>query len=323
MDKTLYLLHEAVQKLPASIPLAMRVDMVMTLFLWMILSERTHGSVQIPVNSQFDACQWAGDRHAGVVIREALRGIAGAQPELALNEVFRPERFGDLSVFASVFNSTGVLGQVMRLIGGIPPEVPPGAGAGMRMGKGDIYIRTCAMLGGTPHPLPPSMLRLAVELLQPPKGAVIYDPACGCGNFLLTALADAENRHPGSQPMLLGQDTRINELGMARMQLLAKDTPHHLLLADPLALPLTFPPASPQAPRRAATLAKADIVLAVVPEKGHEWDCVSGGMEKLGGFPVGAPRNSRLAFFWQALACATPGSGKMATYRLPRNLMEK
>jgi type I restriction-modification system DNA methylase subunit len=161
------------------------------------------------------------------------------------------------------------------------------------------------------------MLRLAVELLQPPQGAVIYDPACGCGNFLLTALADAENRHPGSQPMLLGQDTRINELGMARMQLLAKDTPHHLLLADPLALPLTFPPASPQAPGRATTLAKADIVLAVVPERVHAWDNVSGGMEKLGRFPAGAPRNSRLAFFWQALACATPGSGKMAVFVPP------
>ena len=67
---------------------------------------------------------------------------------------------------------------------------------------------------------PRSVVRLMIEMLDPKEAETIYDPACGTGGMLISALAEVKRSGGEYRALkLYGQERNLITSGIARMNL--------------------------------------------------------------------------------------------------------
>lgn len=312
MNKILPILFEAKKRMPVAIGQAISGDMLLTLLFWKLLSDwwRVGGLrywspygghdptvAAMEKNNQpmfteagiYEACQWSHTSEAGQAVRAALYAFANAQSSRTFRAVLRPERFGPLSEHGVTLSESPTLAQVVNLIGGISAyaTVP-------QVSMGHVFTRAVDILQLYPDSPSPYVAKLMAQLLHLQPGESVYDPQCACGQLLLACVAAITKHRPDHQLVLYGQDSRVNQWAIARMQLLMKGLLcHHLETTDALDAPLGAP--------ETGTWQQFDGVLLVVPEHAMEWDASTIPPESLGRFPLGVPQDSRLALVWHAL----------------------
>ena len=156
---------------------------------------------------------------------------------------------------------------------------------------------------------PRSVIELMVKILDPKAGETIYDPACGTGGMLLTALehVKAAGGDPRlSRGRLFGQEKNVNTSAIARINLIlhgAED--FSIAQGDTLRDPRFF---------RGDLLADFDCVLANPPfslkQWGHdEWANDRWGRNQLGTPPQG---NGDLAWVQHMIKSMKPKTGRLA-----------
>ena len=156
---------------------------------------------------------------------------------------------------------------------------------------------------------PRSVIELMVKMIDPQAGETIYDPACGTGGMLLTALEHVKGS--GGDPRLsrgrlFGQEKNVNTSAIARINLIlhgAED--FNIAQGDTLRDPRFF---------RGDQLADFDCVLANPPfslkQWGHEeWESDRWGRNQYGTPPKG---NGDLAWVQHMIKSMKQKNGRLA-----------
>ncbi len=115
---------------------------------------------------------------------------------------------------------------------------------------------------------PRSVVRLMVDLLDPSEGESVYDPACGTGGMLLTAVSHVRER--GGDPRtffgrLYGQEKNLTTAAVARMNLFLHGIEDFAVeRGDTLRNPVFLDPST-------GSLATFDVVIANPPFSLEQW----------------------------------------------------
>jgi len=152
-----------------------------------------------------------------------------------------------------------------------------------------------------------TVVHLMTEMLQPEPGESIYDPTCGSGGMLLSAIAHL--RRQGKEwrnVQLFGQERNLMTSSIARMNcFLHGIEDFRIERGDTLAEPKLV---------QGDKLMQFDMVLANPPYSIKQWDRTAFASDPWGRNIFGTPPQGRADYaFWQHILCSlAPKSGRCA-----------
>jgi type I restriction enzyme M protein len=152
-----------------------------------------------------------------------------------------------------------------------------------------------------------TVVHLMTLMLEPQPGESIYDPTCGSGGMLLSAVAELRRQGKEYRTLrLYGQERNLMTSAIARMNLFLHgiedfDVRRGDTLADPRFIAQD-------------RLQQFDVVLANPPYSIKQWDRKAWESDPYGRNIYGVPPQGRAdyAFFQHIIASLTPGSGRCA-----------
>jgi type I restriction enzyme M protein len=152
-----------------------------------------------------------------------------------------------------------------------------------------------------------TLVHLMVQMLAPKVGETIYDPTCGTGGMLISALAEVKRQKGEWRTLgLYGQEINLTTSAIARMNLLLHGVEDfEVLRGDTLAEPKFL---------RGDRLRMFDVVLANPPYSIKQWNRDLWASDPFGRNTLGTPPQGRAdyAFFQHILASLNPKSGRCA-----------
>ena len=152
-----------------------------------------------------------------------------------------------------------------------------------------------------------TVVHLMTLLLEPRPGESIYDPTCGSGGMLLSAVAELRRRGQEYRTLqLYGQERNLMTSSIARMNLLLHGVIDFAVVrGDTLADPKFT---------AGDRLRQFDVVLANPPYSIKQWNRTAWTTDRYGRNTLGVPPQGRAdyAFFQHILASLKPGSGRCA-----------
>jgi len=152
-----------------------------------------------------------------------------------------------------------------------------------------------------------TVVHLMTEMLQPQPGESIYDPTCGSGGMLLSAVAHLKNQGKEWRNVkLYGQERNLMTSSIARMNCFLHgieefDIQRGDTLSDPKFV-------------KGDKLQKFDVVFANPPYSIKQWDREAFASDKWGRNKFGTPPQGRADYaFWQhIIASMNPKTGRCA-----------
>lgn len=152
-----------------------------------------------------------------------------------------------------------------------------------------------------------TVVHLMVRMLEPKAGESIYDPTCGTGGMLISALAEVKRRRGEHRTVkLYGQERNHMTASIARMNLVLHGVEDsHIARGDTLAAP---------AFHEGDRLKTFDVVLANPPYSIKQWNREAWMTDAWGRNVLGTPPQGRAdyAFFQHILASMDPKTGRCA-----------
>ena len=152
-----------------------------------------------------------------------------------------------------------------------------------------------------------TVVHLMTELLQPQPGESIYDPTCGSGGMLLSAVAHLRRQQKEWRNLrLFGQERNLMTSAIARMNLFLHGIEDFSVIrGDTLSAPKFV---------EGDRLMQFDVVLANPPYSIKQWDRDAFGSDPWGRNIYGTPPQGRADYaFWQhIIASLRPGTGRCA-----------
>ena len=152
-----------------------------------------------------------------------------------------------------------------------------------------------------------TVVHLMTEMLQPQPGESIYDPTCGSGGMLVSAIQHVKSQGKEHRTLrLYGQELNLMTSAIARMNLFLHGVEDFQIergntLSNPKFL-------------KGDRLRKFDLVLANPPYSIKQWDRDAWASDAYGRNLYGVPPQGRAdyAFFQHIIASMKPGSGRCA-----------
>jgi len=152
-----------------------------------------------------------------------------------------------------------------------------------------------------------TVVHLMVQLLRPQPGESIYDPTCGTGGMLISALAEVKRSGGEHRTLrLFGQERNHMTASIARMNLALHGVEdHQIARGDTLAAP---------AFTKGDRLRTFDVVLANPPYSIKQWNREAWSSDPWGRNFLGTPPQGRAdyAFFQHILKSLDPKTGRSA-----------
>jgi type I restriction enzyme M protein len=152
-----------------------------------------------------------------------------------------------------------------------------------------------------------TLVHLMVQMLAPKTGETIYDPTCGTGGMLISALAEVKRQMGEWRTLgLYGQEINLTTSAIARMNLLLHGVEDfEVQRGDTLAEPKFL---------KGDRLRTFDVVLANPPYSIKQWNRDLWASDPFGRNTLGTPPQGRAdyAFFQHILASLDPKSGRCA-----------
>jgi type I restriction enzyme M protein len=152
-----------------------------------------------------------------------------------------------------------------------------------------------------------TVVHLMTLMLEPQPGEAIYDPTCGSGGMLLSAVAELQRRGQDPRTLrLFGQERNLMTSAIARMNLFLHGIEDfQIVRGDTLAHPGFV---------EGDRLRQFDVVLANPPYSIKQWDRTAWAADPYGRHSLGVPPQGRAdyAFFGHILASLRPESGRCA-----------
>jgi type I restriction enzyme M protein len=151
-----------------------------------------------------------------------------------------------------------------------------------------------------------TVVHLMTQLLDPQPGESIYDPTCGTGGMLLSALAEVKRTGGEYRTLkLYGQERNLITSGIARMNLFLHGVEDfQIIRGDTLADPKFI---------EGDRLKKFDVVLANPPYSIKQWDRTAFEKDKWGRNFLGTPSQGRADYaFWQHILASLSNKGRCA-----------
>lgn len=146
-----------------------------------------------------------------------------------------------------------------------------------------------------------TVVHLMTQLLAPKAGESIYDPTCGTGGMLISALAEVKRSGGEYRTLkLFGQERNLITSGIARMNLFLHGVEDfQIIRGDTLADPKHI---------EGDRLRKFDVILANPPYSIKQWDREAWSQDKWGRNFLGTPPQGRADYAFQQhiLASLTP-----------------
>ncbi len=153
-----------------------------------------------------------------------------------------------------------------------------------------------------------TLVHLMVKMLEPQPGESIYDPTCGTGGMLISALTEVKRSGQEYRTLrLYGQERNHMTAAIARMNLVLHGVEDfHIARGDTLKQP---------AFTDLDSLAKFNVVLANPPYSIKQWNREAWGNDPWGRNFLGTPPQGRAdyAFFQHILRSMDPVTGRSAT----------
>jgi N-6 DNA Methylase len=328
MEKILGTLLKAQSLMPCSITHAANADILLTLLFWKLMSAWHQGKanrfqqdyhqpdvrikaimaencLRMNESARYDSCHWERPEQACAALRDGLYRWHSLQSHTSLYGILRPERFGTMSRHYPLLSNSGVLADVITLIGGLSfHDVKPA------LTIGEIFSRAVDILQADEHALRPVLVQFMLDVLQPLPLDRIYDPACGNGQLLLACARDMAQRVPRHQMHLAGHEARLNQWALSKMQLLCHGlTLHQLTNGDALDQPVAGMMGLPV----------IDVVLTYLPGEQQDWKHAAAKDDRR--FPADPPKHASLALIWHGLAQLQHESARMGVI-LPLHLLD-
>ncbi|MEH6539944.1 type I restriction-modification system subunit M [Halopseudomonas sp.] len=137
-----------------------------------------------------------------------------------------------------------------------------------------------------------TVVHLMTQLLAPQAGESIYDPTCGTGGMLISALAEVKRSGGEYRTLkLYGQERNLITSGIARMNLFLHGVEDfQIIRGDTLADPKHT---------EGDRLRKFDVILANPPYSIKQWDREAWGQDKWGRNFLGTPPQGRADYAFQ------------------------
>ncbi|WP_437331088.1 type I restriction-modification system subunit M [Sorangium sp. So ce381] len=152
-----------------------------------------------------------------------------------------------------------------------------------------------------------TVVHLMVQMLQPKSGETIYDPTCGTGGMLISALAEVKRKRGEHRTLkLFGQERNHMTASIARMNIVLHGVEDcEIARGDTLAAP---------AFHEADQLKTFDVVLANPPYSIKQWNREAWNTDRWGRNFLGTPPQGRAdyAFFQHILKSMAPKTGRCA-----------
>ncbi|WP_437280192.1 class I SAM-dependent DNA methyltransferase [Sorangium sp. So ce375] len=152
-----------------------------------------------------------------------------------------------------------------------------------------------------------TVVHLMVQMLEPKSGDSIYDPTCGTGGMLISALAEVKRKRGEHRTLkLFGQERNHMTASIARMNLVLHGVADcEIARGDTLAAP---------AFHEADRLKTFDVVLANPPYSIKQWNREAWTTDPWGRNFLGTPPQGRAdyAFFQHILKSMDPKTGRCA-----------
>lgn len=151
-----------------------------------------------------------------------------------------------------------------------------------------------------------TVVHLMTQLVQPQSGESIYDPTCGTGGMLLSALTEVKRSGGEYRTLkLYGQERNLITSGIARMNLFLHGVvDFEIVRGDTLADPKLV---------ENDRLKQFDVVLANPPYSIKQWDREAFSTDKWGRNILGTPPQGRADYaFWQHILASLTSKGRCA-----------
>ena len=151
-----------------------------------------------------------------------------------------------------------------------------------------------------------TVVHLMTQLLAPQAGESIYDPTCGTGGMLISALAEVKRSGGEYRTLkLFGQERNLITSGIARMNLFLHGVEDfQIIRGDTLADPKHV---------EGDRLRKFDVILANPPYSIKQWDREAWGQDKWGRNFLGTPPQGRADYaFQQHILASLSDKGRCA-----------
>ena len=160
-----------------------------------------------------------------------------------------------------------------------------------------------------------TVVHLMTEMLQPEPGESIYDPTCGSGGMLLSAIAHL--RRHGKEwrnVRLFGQERNLMTSSIARMNcFLHGIEDFHIERGDTLAEPKLV---------QGDRLMQFDLVLANPPYSIKQWDRTAFASDPWGRNIFGTPPQGRADYaFWQHILCSLASESGRCAILFPHGVL--
>ncbi len=146
------------------------------------------------------------------------------------------------------------------------------------------------------------------QLLAPQAGESIYDPTCGTGGMLISALAEVKRSGGEYRSLkLYGQERNLITSGIARMNLFLHGVEDfQIIRGDSLADPKHI---------EGDRLRQFDVILANPPYSIKQWDRTAFEQDKWGRNFLGTPPQGRADYaFQQHILASLSNKGRHAPY---------
>jgi type I restriction enzyme M protein len=152
-----------------------------------------------------------------------------------------------------------------------------------------------------------TLVRLMTRMLEPQPGELIYDPTCGSGGMLLSALVQLKNEGKEHRALkLFGQERNLMTSSIARMNLFLHGVQDfEIVRGDTLAEPKFL---------EGDRLRQFDLVLANPPYSIKQWNRAAWESDSYGRNLYGVPPQGRAdyAFFQHIIKSLKPRTGRCA-----------
>ena len=149
-----------------------------------------------------------------------------------------------------------------------------------------------------------TVVHLMTQLVQPQAGESIYDPTCGTGGMLLSALAEVKRSGGEYRTLkLYGQERNLITSGIARMNLFLHGVEDfQIVRGDTLSDPKFV---------ERDRLKQFDVILANPPYSIKQWDRDAFSGDKWGRNFLGTPPQGRADYaFWQHILASLSSKGR-------------
>lgn len=151
-----------------------------------------------------------------------------------------------------------------------------------------------------------TVVHLMTQLVQPQTGESVYDPTCGTGGMLLSALTEVKRSGGEYRTLkLYGQERNLITSGIARMNLFLHGVvDFEIVRGDTLADPKFV---------ENDRLKQFDVILANPPYSIKQWDREAFSTDKWGRNILGTPPQGRADYaFWQHILASLNSKGRCA-----------